>query len=149
MTQPIVGGAPTKFTDEVKEKLLSAIRKGAPYEIACNYAGISYECLNKWRKKAKKENIPEFVEFFVALKEAEGHTALIWLAHIDAAMKDGSWQAAAWKLERRYYEHFSSNPVLLKDFKELTKMFKKVMDTVDKGDANGNKEAQELHSEGN
>lgn len=31
-----------------------------------------------------------------------------WLVHIDKAMPD-QWQAAAWKLERRYYKDYGAN----------------------------------------
>jgi len=106
------GGAPTKFTEETKEKILIAIKKGAPYEIACDYAGITYSCFNQWMHKANDDQIPEFVEFFDKVKEAKGHTALLWLDKIDKAMVD-SWQAAAWKLERRYYKYFSNNAQLI------------------------------------
>lgn len=103
------GGRSTKFTEEVKEKLLTAIRKGAPYEIACNYAGISFELFRQWRIKGSEHYNEEFVAFFEDLKQAEGHTALIWMDKIDKAMNEGAWQAAAWKLERRHYKHFSTN----------------------------------------
>ncbi len=106
-------GRPTDFCKETCDKILVAIRKGAPYEIASNYAGICYNTLNNWKKKADDEQIPEYVEFFRLLKEAEGHTALIWLDKIDKAMNEGAWQAAAWKLERRHYKHFSNNAPLI------------------------------------
>lgn len=106
-------GQPTKFTPETKEKLLVAIRKGAPYEIACNYAGIHYATFLNWRHRANVDKIPEYVKFLIDLKEAEGHTALIWLDKIDKAMTDGAWQAAAWKLERRHYKHFSNQAGLI------------------------------------
>ncbi len=116
MPNPV--GQPTKFTEETKEKLLVAIRKGAPFEIACDYAGITTSCLSLWRKKAQDEQIPEYVEFFDKLKEAKGHTALRWLDVLDKAMVD-SWQPAAWKLERRYYKHFSNNAQMIEQEKRL------------------------------
>ena len=116
------GGAPTKFTEETKEKLLTAIRKGAPYEIACDYAGISYPCLNQWMHKATDDHIPEFVEFFNKLNEAKGQTALRWLEKIDKAMDEGQWTAAAWKLERRYHKHFSNNAQGIEHEERLSKL---------------------------
>lgn len=88
------GGRKTKYTDEVVGRILYALEKGATYELACHYAGISFETFNEWRK-AK----PEFSE---QVKLAEGSAALGWLAVIERAADDGQWQAAAWKLERRY-----------------------------------------------
>lgn len=115
----------TKFNNETQEKLIIAIRKGAPYKIACKYAGISFEIFRQWKMKANNEKIPKFVAFFDRIKEAEGETALIWLDKIDAAMKNGAWQAAAWKLERRYREHFSSDPTQLLEVKKLIKLLSK------------------------
>jgi len=108
MDLPSPMGRPTKFTPEAKEKILVAIRKGAPYEMACNYARIDYTTLLNWKRKAEVDKIPAYIDFFKDLKEAEGHTALIWLEKIDKAMEEGLWTAAAWKLERRHYKHFSS-----------------------------------------
>jgi hypothetical protein len=89
MPNPV--GRPSKFTEEVKSKLLTAIRKGAPYELACNYAGVSYSKLRVWIVEAEKGEDKDLVEFLDALKEAEGHTALIWLDKIDKAMNDGAY----------------------------------------------------------
>jgi len=137
MPNPV--GAPTKFTEEVKDKIIAAIRKGAPYEIACDYAGIDYSTYCKWQIKAKTYHIPEYVEFFDKVKQAKGHTALRWLDVLDKAMID-SWQPAAWKLERRYYKYFSNNAQLIEQEKRLIALEKKI-----NGDKNnGREEAEEL-----
>ena len=46
------GGRPSKFTKEITEKLLYAIRLGAYYEMACNYAGVSYDVFRSWVRDA-------------------------------------------------------------------------------------------------
>ena len=116
-------GAPTKFTEETKNKLLVALRKGAPYTHACSYAKISFEIFSQWRSRAKDGESP-FVEFFEDIKEAEAQTSLIWLDKIDKAMQDGAWQAAAWKLERRYPETYSTNAPLIKEARKLAELIK-------------------------
>ncbi|CAB4128446.1 hypothetical protein UFOVP100_33 [uncultured Caudovirales phage] len=118
-------GRPTKFTPEVKEKLLIAIRKGAPYELACNYARIDVSTMYNWKEKAEIDKLPDYIQFFQDLKEAEGHTALIWLDIIDKAMKEGQWTAAAWKLERRHYKHFSSHAGIIEMNEKLDKLLEK------------------------
>lgn len=85
---------PTKYTPETTAKIVQAIQMGATYELACQFASITYETFNQWMKGK-----PEFSE---AIKEAEGRAVVGWLAKIEKAANDGSWQAAAWKLERRY-----------------------------------------------
>lgn len=130
-------GRPTKFTPEVKEKILIAIRKGAPYELACNYARLDVSTLYNWKEKAEVDKLPEYIQFFEDLKEAEGHTSLMWLDVIDKAMKDGQWTAAAWKLERRHHKYFSSNAQL----NELNSKLDQLLD----GDKNekGNEEGSD------
>jgi hypothetical protein len=90
---------PTKYTAEVVERITEAIGLGATYELAAAYGGISYDTFRTWR-----ETKPAF---FVALKEAEGEAAVRWLRRIEAAAEDDKhWQAAAWKLERRYPQDY-------------------------------------------
>lgn len=89
---------PTKYNDQTVSAVVQAIGMGATYELAAQYAGISYETFNTWQKQK-----PQFSE---AVKKAEGEAAVKWLAKIEKAASDGSWQAAAWKLERRYPEQY-------------------------------------------
>lgn len=93
----------SKYTPDVVKRLTDAIRLGATYELACGYAGIGVSTFYDWLQ-AK----PEFSE---AIKEAEGGAAVGWLARIEQAAKDGTWQAAAWKLERRYPEQYGRQVV--------------------------------------
>lgn len=88
---------PTKYTPETVKKITDAIKLGATYELACNYAGISYDSFKKWRNDK-----PAFAE---AVQLAEGEAAVKWLAKIEASAAD-HWQAAAWKLERRYPQDY-------------------------------------------
>lgn len=88
----------TKYTPETVQKLLDALKMGATYQLACGYAGIHFDTFNEWRK-AK----PEFSE---QVSLAEGMAAFGWLSQIEAAARDGTWQAAAWKLERRYPQDY-------------------------------------------
>lgn len=91
---------PTKYTPATVKKITEAIGKGATYELAAAYAGVSYDVFNRWMQDKSKS------EFRDAVKLAEGKAALGWLAKIDAAAADGNWQAAAWKLERRHPRHY-------------------------------------------
>lgn len=82
-----------KLTPDVKERVLQAIRLGATYEHACAFAGIAYDTLWRYRKD------PSFRR---EVEKAEGQAVIGWLARIEKAASEGTWQAAAWKLERRY-----------------------------------------------
>lgn len=85
---------PTKYNETIAKKITDAIRVGATFGLACAYAGISEDTFGRWRER--------YADFAVAVKEAEGTAAIKWLAQIDKAAQEGSWQAAAWKLERKY-----------------------------------------------
>jgi transposase len=84
---------PSKYTPEVVERIVKAVGLGATYELAALAGGVSYETFRQWRD-AKPA-------FLAALKAAEGQAVTTWLEKIEAASAE-SWQAAAWKLERRY-----------------------------------------------
>jgi transposase len=90
---------PSKYSPATVAKIVKALGQGASYEVAAAAAGICYETLNTWRKER-----PEFSE---ALQAAEAKAEVRWLQQIDKAAKEGTWQAAAWKLERRYPERWA------------------------------------------
>ena len=73
---------------------MEAIERGATYELACRYAGITSETFRLWLQTKPA--------LAAAVHQAEGEAALRWLGQIDAAAAAGAWQAAAWKRERRY-----------------------------------------------
>jgi hypothetical protein len=93
-----VTGRKTKYTPDTVKKVTDAIRLGATYDLAGSYAGISRETFHVWMRTK-----PEFSD---AVKDAEGAGAVGWLARIEQAAQAGTWQAAAWKLERRYPQQY-------------------------------------------
>jgi transposase len=112
MDAPIKGQPLKLLRPGVKEKILTALSKGATYNLTCGYAGIGYNTFNEWMKKGKAltdmfeeqiENHPHkvYYDLYCDVKRVESYAALKWLEKIDAAA-NVHWQAAAWKLERRY-----------------------------------------------
>lgn len=99
-----MAGRRTKYTPETVDKITQAIRLGATYRLACDYAGISEETFSQWRNTK-----PEFSE---AIHQAEGDAAIKWLALIEKHAVDLP-QWAAWKLERRYPDMYGRNRVEL------------------------------------
>ncbi|HXI16471.1 MAG TPA: hypothetical protein VNM48_08870 [Chloroflexota bacterium] len=90
--------AKSKLTPEAQTRICEAITMGAIYEHAAAYGGITYETFRVWREKNPA--------FSLAVKDAEGRAVVGWLAKIEQAATDGAWQAAAWKLERRYPQDY-------------------------------------------
>lgn len=99
-----------------REKFLAALAKGATYNLACRYSGMSYQTFRRYMIRGEalvdlfEEQIdvhPDkiFFEFYSDVNRIESYAALKWLEKIDNA-SDIHWQAAAWKLERRHPEDY-------------------------------------------
>lgn len=110
-------GQPLKLEKPgVKEKFLAAIAKGASYNIACGYAGFHYQTLRRWMIRGEAlmdmheeqiETHPDkvYYDFYCDVRRVESYAAITWLDKIDKA-SEIHWQAAAWKLERRYPDEY-------------------------------------------
>ena len=97
-----MAGRRSKYTPETVDKLTQAIRLGATYQLACNYAGIGVSTFHDWLNKK-----PEFLE---AITQAEGDAAIKWLALVNKGAQDLP-QWAAWMLERRYPQDYGKRAV--------------------------------------
>jgi transposase len=100
----------TEIDADIQAKIFAAIKLGSTYELAAQYAGISYRTLRNWITRAEAEE-EGFIHFLQALKEAEGAGAFKLLTKINTAADDGSWQAAAWILERRYPNEYGKQRI--------------------------------------
>jgi hypothetical protein len=69
--------------------------------------------------RGKKERRGKFRDFWDAIKKAEAEAVFDRVQCIKAASDKGTWQAAAWWLERRYPDEFSSDK---RTIRELAKM---------------------------
>lgn len=114
-------GRPSKYTPEHTQKFLEAIRKGATYELACNYARISYPTLRLWCRDAEENPDSPFSQFLSDLKEAQGSAVFKWLDVIERAAEEGEWTAAAWKLERRHFKDYSRHTEVIGLSEEMDK----------------------------
>lgn len=95
---------PTKLTGDVQERICNALRAGNYQETAAQYAGISAKTFYEWMKRGESDDESEQIyrEFREAVESAKASAEVRDVALIDRAAHDGSWQAAAWKLERKY-----------------------------------------------
>jgi hypothetical protein len=99
-------GKKIELTPSHIEKLTQAVLVGATYELAARYAGISKDTFDRWRQKAEKAapGTP-LAQLRERLAEAEGRTAVHWLALINKATQT-DWKAASWLLSHRYPEQY-------------------------------------------
>jgi len=127
------GGRPSKFTAEVKSKILQAIKLGTPYEHACQYAGIDFRTFRRWMIKGEAAKSGKFCQFCHDIKEAEGSALVGWLARIEQAAKDGDWKAAAWKAERRFPKHFARRTIVEISEKDLREEHERIVTALQTG----------------
>lgn len=94
---------PTKLTAAVTKDVCKAVAMGMTFELAAQYAGISKTTFFRWMRQGEEADEDDpFRHFWHSVKSAESKGALNALATINRAATDGSWQAAAWLLERRH-----------------------------------------------
>jgi hypothetical protein len=99
------------FMPYVTDKIIAAIRSGAPQQLAAQYAGISAGTLVKWLKEGEEaaEDDPLHI-FWVEVQKARGEKAKITLERIqEIAESVNSWQGLAWLLERSYPKEFGKS----------------------------------------
>lgn len=99
------GGRPSKLTEEVKNRLLDALRMGNYYEAACAYAGVSYSTLRGWIVKGEKAKSGKYLKFLEAVRQAEAEAEARIVLQWQKAMPE-DWRAAQAFLERRYPERW-------------------------------------------
>ena len=106
---------PTKLDLKTQNKIVTAIKAGNYIETAAAYAGINKSTLYDWlkrgeREKQRVEKNPRykirkkerpFVEFSNAVEKALAEAEVRDVAIIAKAAEE-QWQAAAWRLERKF-----------------------------------------------
>lgn len=93
-------GRPSKLDDLTAQRVVQAVAKGVPRDTAARLARISPTTLYKYLRLGRAGD-PEFVEFAQRVKAAEAEAEDELLGLIRDTARGGTWQAAAWLLERR------------------------------------------------
>lgn len=140
-------GRPLKINPTVQAELLKMIQAGNYMETAASYVGISTSTLRDWIRRGEREaqrfiddpksrpikSETPFMEFSQAVKKAQASAEIRDVILIGDAARE-SWQAAAWRLERKYPEKWgkkerhevsgpSGGPVQIEEIRE--KLFRK------------------------
>jgi len=92
---------PTKLTPAVQKKIVDAIKAGNYMETAAAYAGISKQTLYNWMRKGARAEKGKHRAFLDAVEKALAEAEIEDVLTIGAAAKE-VWQAAAWRLERKF-----------------------------------------------
>ena len=97
------GGRPSKYRPDTVAAIIVAVETGATYRHAAASVGVSERTLHDWQVRH-----PQFSQ---ALKTAEASACMAAIGTIRRAAEAGTWQAAAWYLERRYPAEYGRRAV--------------------------------------
>jgi hypothetical protein len=86
---------------EVRAKLVQAVAAGNYLETAASYAGISKDTLYRWLRRGAKEKQGPYRDFAEAVRKAMADAEVRDVARV-AQAAEKNWQAAAWRLERKF-----------------------------------------------
>jgi hypothetical protein len=92
---------PTKLNETTQKRIVEAISTGNYMETAARYAGIDRKTFYNWMERGAGDDAePLYREFREAVEEAKAAAEVRAVLRITQAANDGTWQAAAWWLER-------------------------------------------------
>ena len=94
------GTTKLELNPELQTRIVTYIQAGCYVETAAAAAGICKDTFYDWLKRGATGQEP-FKGFSDAVEKAAAEAEVRDLAVVDKAARGGTWQAAAWKLERR------------------------------------------------
>ena len=92
--------APSKFTPTIRAAIIESLELGNYQEVAAAQAGINRGTLHKWLTRGRQEGEGEYWDFLQDVERAKAKAEGDALNIIRNAALNGTWQAAAWFLER-------------------------------------------------
>lgn len=101
-------GRPSKLTDETQKIIVDRLVRGNFQNEASAGAGIDAVTFCRWMEKGQRDE-PQFEryrQFRQAVIVANAECQDVQLTRINRAASIGTWQAAAWILERRFPEEW-------------------------------------------
>lgn len=110
-------GRPSKLTPTRHAEIVRKIATGAYAHIAAQASGVHPATYYQWMGRGRDAERTEdgtalhdddrpYVEFHDAVKEAEAKAETVAIGRIQQAANGGTWQAAAWYLERKYADRW-------------------------------------------
>lgn len=96
-------GRPSKLTEELTMTLVDVFERGqTSIASACALVGIGERTYHTWMRRDE----PEYVQFQQRIEKARAQAVQTYLEVIHSAAQNGTWQAAAWWLERVLPEQY-------------------------------------------
>lgn len=106
-------GRPTKLTPKLQKEFCDVLRAGNTRSAACAYTNISYQSFLNWLERGEEAGEGIYFDFLENVAKAESAAEIRNVALIQTAAKAGTWQAAAWWLERRRPKDYSRHTKLV------------------------------------
>lgn len=112
------GRRPSELDSPKVTNLIAALRAGNYFEHACAYAGIAPSTAYRWLERGRREQQSQaegnpkdpieqhYLELCESIEKARADAIVGNVAIIQNAAKNGTWQAAAWWLERTMPNQF-------------------------------------------
>lgn len=96
-----------KLTDEVQRIIVESLENGLAIKAACGRARISEQTFYNWYNKGAEAKSGKHKNFHDAVDNAKNTAQANFENVITSAAGKGTWQAAAWWLERRRPEMYN------------------------------------------
>jgi len=88
-------------SEEVVTEFVTLLRSGNSVRTACEYTGLATSSVYQWLAEAERDDSrPWATDFADQTKKARSFAQAASLRIVQQAARDGTWQAAAWFLER-------------------------------------------------
>lgn len=95
-------GRPTKLTPKLHDEFIKHLLVGNYIETACALCRVNKRSVYDWLKKGNDQKRGKYRNFLNAVREAQAKSESRGLMLIEKAAGGGQWQAAAWRLERKF-----------------------------------------------
>lgn len=126
----------SKLTKELIKEAYKLVSAGNYIKDIPPVLGIDDSTWFRWLSEGEKAKSGLKREFYETVKKAEKDAIVRNVALIQRAAQEGNWQAAAWWLERKYFEDWGRKDKV--DLSADKDGFKVVVEYVDKGKQDGN-----------
>lgn len=139
------GGRPSKFTPEIRAKIIKALKGGNYRCVAARHAGVGQSVLARWlawgRKRSQK--YAEFRKFREAVLEAEAAAEVFHVQQIEKAAKKDYKASVEW-LQRKRNERWSRSDRVQHTGKDggpiQLQIVEELVDAAEQAKANGDSE---------
>ena len=112
-----------KLNSKVHEQIVKSVRGGSFNTVAAASAGISVRTFNSWMERGEMEEAriaegfppsedeAKYVKFRQDVEKARAEAEVEAVSMVKMAARNGTWQAAAWYLERSFPQRWSRNRI--------------------------------------